>query len=654
MQMLKNGIGRSLAGALLLSVLTACGGGGGGGSSSGGGSSGGGGSSSGGGISSSSGGGSGLSMSLSTNQVSVSAATTGAAPTATVQINLNEAPTSTVYVGYNDTTNGISSLSFSQVSAQAEAVNIAFKSPAQLGAGTYTDTINLAVCYDQQCNSQVANSPQAVQVQYTVTGGSGSSSGGSSSGGSSSGGSSSGGGSSGAATLALNSVSPGNVTAGGAAFTLTAIGTGFNTGSAVQWNGSALTTTYVSSTQLTAQVPASDIAAVGSASVTVVNASAPTGTSAAQTVKITAASVDATSFLINPAHTGAITFSSVTFPAAATWSVTLDGPPSYALIANGLVYVTVNASGTSELVALNSATGAKVWGPIAISGSANAAYDNGMVFVVSDIIGQAALMQAFDASTGTQKWSTALSGQYDFSSAPTALDGMVYTDGAGSGGTLYALNESNGALAWTEAVNNGDDSTPAVTADGVYVVFPCWTYDFNPATGGSVWTSDTGCDGGGGGTPVVANGTLYAPNGAGGSYSGQTFNAETGAAVGSYSATNPPALTSSTGYFLQSGTLRGITLSSNTILWSFAGDGALVTSPIAVNQYVIVGSSNGNLYALNGSTGQQVWTQKLSAAIPSGAGWGAGIPLSALAAGDGLLVVPAGKTLTAYTLTTSP
>lgn len=640
--MFKHGIGRSLAGALLLSVLTACGGGGGG---SGGGSSSGGG----GGVSSSSGGGSsGLSMSLSASSVSVTASTSGAAPTASVEVILNQVPTTSLYIGYNNTSNGISSLSFSAVNSTTENVTINFDSPAQLGAGTYSDTVTLAVCYDQECESQIANSPQTVQVQYIVTGASsGSSSGGASS-------SSSGGSSGGAAVLALSSVSPSYVTVGGTAFTLTAIGTGFNAGSTVQWNGGALATTYVSSTQLTAQVPASDIATAGSAAVTVVNTSAPTGTSAAQTVNITAASIDATSFLINPAHTGAITFNSVTFPTAASWSVTLDGPPSYALIADGLVYVTVNASsGTSELLALNPATGATVWGPVALSGIANAAYDNGTVFAISENIGDAALMQAFDASTGAEKWSAVLSGQYDFSSAPTALDGVVYTVGAGEGGTLYALNENNGATAWTEGVNNGDSSTPAVTADGVYVAFPCWTYDFNPATGGSVWNNDTGCDGGGGGTPVVANGTLYAPNGFG-TYNGDTFNAETGALLGEYSADNPPALTGTTGYFLQSGTLRGITLSSNTILWSFAGDGALVTSPIAVNQYVIVGSSNGNLYALNGSTGQQVWTQKLSAAIPSGAGWGANIPLSALAAGDGLLVVPAGNTLTAYNLSASP
>jgi uncharacterized protein (TIGR03437 family) len=59
--------------------------------------------------------------------------------------------------------------------------------------------------------------------------------------------------------------------AGSPAFTITVNGSGFVSGATVQWNASPLTTGFVNSTQLTAQVPASDIAAAGSASVTVLN-----------------------------------------------------------------------------------------------------------------------------------------------------------------------------------------------------------------------------------------------------------------------------------------------------------------------------------------------------------------------------------------------
>src|SRR5271169_6147222 len=58
---------------------------------------------------------------------------------------------------------------------------------------------------------------------------------------------------------------------GGAQFTLTVNGTGFVSSSVVNWNGNALATQFVSGSQLTATVPAADIATASTASVTVVN-----------------------------------------------------------------------------------------------------------------------------------------------------------------------------------------------------------------------------------------------------------------------------------------------------------------------------------------------------------------------------------------------
>ena len=77
-------------------------------------------------------------------------------------------------------------------------------------------------------------------------------------------------------TPQITSLSPDQAVAGGAGFTLTVNGNGFIDGtgsdrSVVHWNGSPLTTTFVSSTQLTATIPASNIATAGTANVTVVN-----------------------------------------------------------------------------------------------------------------------------------------------------------------------------------------------------------------------------------------------------------------------------------------------------------------------------------------------------------------------------------------------
>ena len=75
----------------------------------------------------------------------------------------------------------------------------------------------------------------------------------------------------------ISSLSPSGVTAGGGPITLTVNGSKFVPSSTVLWNGSALATSYLSDTQLTATIPASDIASAGasSANVTVMT---PTGT----------------------------------------------------------------------------------------------------------------------------------------------------------------------------------------------------------------------------------------------------------------------------------------------------------------------------------------------------------------------------------------
>ncbi|MFZ1930423.1 MAG: hypothetical protein WAU50_14895, partial [Candidatus Sulfotelmatobacter sp.] len=58
---------------------------------------------------------------------------------------------------------------------------------------------------------------------------------------------------------------------GGPAFTLTVNGAGFVPASVVNWNASPRATTFVSSSQLTAKILASDIATASTAAVTVVN-----------------------------------------------------------------------------------------------------------------------------------------------------------------------------------------------------------------------------------------------------------------------------------------------------------------------------------------------------------------------------------------------
>jgi len=74
---------------------------------------------------------------------------------------------------------------------------------------------------------------------------------------------------------------------GGSQLTLTVNGTGFVSGSVVHWNGSPRTTTFLSSSRLSAVITAADIAKASTSSVTVVNAAPGGGTSNAAFFEVT-------------------------------------------------------------------------------------------------------------------------------------------------------------------------------------------------------------------------------------------------------------------------------------------------------------------------------------------------------------------------------
>lgn len=86
----------------------------------------------------------------------------------------------------------------------------------------------------------------------------------------------------------ITSISPTSVVAGGASFILTINGTNFVAASMVNFGGS-VPTTFVSSTQLTAAIPASSIASAGVSAVTVTNPAPGGGTSNAINFTVTGA-----------------------------------------------------------------------------------------------------------------------------------------------------------------------------------------------------------------------------------------------------------------------------------------------------------------------------------------------------------------------------
>jgi outer membrane protein assembly factor BamB len=363
-----------------------------------------------------------------------------------------------------------------------------------------------------------------------------------------------------------------------------------------------------------------------------------------------ASSIDqATAYQLDPAHDGYQTGSSITTPLTQAWSVTLGGNISYPLVVNGVIYVTAGDGAGTTLYAIEQASGATLWSHT-LGGSygwSGLTYDAGQVFTV-DYNGT---MTAFDAETGLTDWSITLPGQYSFSSPPTAYNGIVYVGGAGSGGTVYAVSEGTGAVRWTQSVENGDHSSPAVDSNGVYVTYACGQdYDFSPLSGALIWHHSSSCEGGGGTTPVLANGTIFGRDSSDGDL---ILSAGAGTQVGSFSSTTAPAVGGGSAYTLAGGTLTEVSDSGQgSNQWSYSGisgDGTLDTAPLFADGLLIEGSTTGELYALNPATGGLDWSGTVGVAIAAPDEQNVGSPLTGLGAGENTIIVPAGSALAAYT-----
>lgn len=140
---------------LLALLLQACGGGGGGDGNNGGGS-----------------GGNGAEPRLSASPTSLAIAGTpgDVAPQGAFQLTITNVPRNGLTLRGRNSSNGIQSVGFMQVSSTGGQLTIQFRSPGALTNGTYEDDIEIQVCPDENCATQIAGSPVNLTTSYEVSG----------------------------------------------------------------------------------------------------------------------------------------------------------------------------------------------------------------------------------------------------------------------------------------------------------------------------------------------------------------------------------------------------------------------------------------------------------------------------------------------------
>ena len=339
---------------------------------------------------------------------------------------------------------------------------------------------------------------------------------------------------------------------------------------------------------------------------------------------------------VDAAHTGAQASDLLAPPLTQRWAMDLGGPVSYPLIVGGRAFFTVQASppiAGSQLHAVDLATGASVWGPVALqgpggSGQAMLAADSGRVFVQ-----QSSVLHAFDAGSGAELWSR-----------------FTGSNPVAAGGRLYAgpmrLDEESGAEIWH--TSEVDSRLDTVSATDVYVDIGGETVDDLDASTGLVRWKHWNASASPFLEPALFGGRLYTndqPQSAKEQH--PILDSATGAQVGTYTSDAAAAFAGNLAYFVNGGALEAHNLPDLGLAWAFAGDGKLATSPVVANGVVYIGSTNGNLYALDAVQGTLLWTAAVGSAM--------GPPdpvfspqLSDLAVGEGWLLVPAGNRLVAY------
>jgi outer membrane protein assembly factor BamB len=277
-------------------------------------------------------------------------------------------------------------------------------------------------------------------------------------------------------------------------------------------------------------------------------------------------------------------------------------------VVHGVLYI---GSYDHNVYALNAGTGAKRWSYT--TGNqifSSPAVVNGVLYIGSSDH----RVYALNAATGAKRWIYRTGRGSGIMSSPAVANGVVYI---GAVKSLYALNAKTGAKLWSYATGHSVYSSPAV-ANGVVYVGSVGNniYAIDAATGAKLWSYDTAAPIYQA-SPTVANGIVYAN-----SYDSlYALDAATGAlrwSSGAVWGNSSPAVANGVVYIGSfDGNVYALDAVTGDQLWSYTTGDEVLSSPAVANGVVYIGSTDGNVYALDAATGAKLWS------YPTGGVWDA-------------------------------
>lgn len=259
------------------------------------------------------------------------------------------------------------------------------------------------------------------------------------------------------------------------------------------------------------------------------------------------------------------------------------------------------SSWNGEVYAVDKDNGRKLWvKKIGWGGRSSPVVSGDIVF-----IGSSDGLYALNCEDGEVIWKNEHIG--GVSSKPFVSEGVVYCGSLDN--NLYALNIGDGEILWSYSTDDEIYSSPVIVGDVVFIGSNDGKiYAVDKNTGKKIWSYQTG--GGIASSPVAYkdiiafgswDGNLYALNQMDGELE---WNFTTGWGV-----VSTPSIWMDTVYFGSlDNNLYAVDVEDGTLKWFFTCKAGVQSSPLIYGGFVFFGCDDGRVYALNASTGEPVWS----------------------------------------------